>query len=170
MVTGGRRLQPCAGEKRGSATGPSPVDRARSGSKHHLLVDASGIPLAWTLTGGNRNDVTQLIPLIDKVPPVRGVIGRPRFRPDTLVADRGYDHDKHRRLVRARGIKPLIARRTTEHGSGLGRVRWVVERTIAWLHHLKRLLVRYDRRAEIHEAFLALGCCLICFRRLQPSF
>ena len=156
--------------KRGSATGPSPVDRARSGSKHHLLVDASGIPLAWTLTGGNRNDVTQLIPLIDKVPPVRGVIGRPRFRPDTLIADRGYDHDKHRRLVKARGIKPMIARRKTEHGSGLGRVRWVVERTFAWLHHLKRLLIRYDRRAEIHEAFLALGCCLVCFRRLQASF
>ena len=144
--------------------------RARSGSKHHLLVDASGIPLAWTLTGGNRNDVTQLIPLIDKVPPVRGVIGRPRFRPDTLIADRGYDHDKHRRLVRARGIKPMIARRKTEHGSGLGRVRWVVERTFAWLHHLKRLLVRYDRRAEIHEAFLALGRCLVCLRRLEASF
>ena len=101
---------------------------------------------------------------------MRGVIGRPRFRPDTLIADRGYDHDKHRRLVKARGIKPMIARRKTEHGSGLGRVRWVVERTFAWLHHLKRLLVRYDRRAEIHEAFLALGCCLVCFRRLQASF
>ena len=170
MVAGGRRLQSRAGEKRGSATGPSPVDRARSGSKHHLLVDASGIPLAWTLTGGNRNDVTQLIPLIDKVPPVRGVVGRPRFRPQVLVADRGYDHDKYRHLVRERGIRPVIARRKTEHGSGLGRVRWVVERTFAWLHHLKRLLVRYDRRAEIHEAFLALGCCLVCFRRLQPSF
>ena len=101
---------------------------------------------------------------------MRGVIGRPRFRPDTLVADRGYDHDKHRRLVQARGIKPVIARRKTEHGSGLGRVRWVVERTFAWLHHLKRLLVRYDPRAEIHEAFLALGCCLVCFRRLKASF
>jgi Transposase DDE domain len=56
-----------------------------------------------------------------------------------------------------------------EHGSGLGRARWVVERTFAWLHHFKRLLVRYDRRAEIHEAFLALGCCLVCFRRLVRS-
>ncbi len=170
MVAGGRRFQSRAGQKGGSETGPSPVDRARNGSKHHLLVDATGIPLAWTLTGGNRNDVTQLIPLLDKVPPVRGAIGRPRCRPDALVADRGYDHDKHRRLVRERGIKPVIARRKTEHGSGLGRVRWVVERTFAWLHHFKRLLVRYDRRAEIHEAFLALGCCLVCFRRLQQSF
>ena len=82
VVAGGRRRQSRAGEKGGSATGPSPVDRARTGSKHHLLVDATGIPLAWTLTGGNRNDVTQLIPLVDRVPPVRGKVGRPRRRPD----------------------------------------------------------------------------------------
>jgi transposase len=68
-----------------------------------------------------------------------------------------------------RGITPEIARRQTAHGSGLGRVRWVVERTFAWLHKLKRLLVRYDRRHDIHEAFLALGCCLVCYRRLQNS-
>ena len=55
-------------------TGPSPVDRARLGSKHHLLVDASGIPLAWTLTGGNRNDVTQLLPLLERIPPVAGKV------------------------------------------------------------------------------------------------
>jgi transposase len=134
------------------------------------VVDATGIPLAWMLTGGNRNDVTQLIPLLDSVPPVRGRVGRPRRRPDRVTADRGYDHDNHRRLVRERGIKPEIARRQTEHGSGLGRYRWVVQRTFAWLHQFTRLLVRYDRRAEIHEAFLALGCCLVCFRRLRHSF
>jgi transposase len=155
--------------KSGLRDGPSPVDRARNGSKHHLLVDASGIPLAWMLTGGNRNDVTQLIPLVDRVPSVRGKVGPPRRRPDRVTADRGYDHDKYRRELRWRGIKPEIARRQTGHGSGLGRARWVVERTFALLHHFKRLLVRFDRRAEIHEAFLALGCCLVCFRRLQRS-
>jgi transposase len=146
------------------------VDRGRAGSKHHLLVDASGIPLAYTITGGNRNDVTQLIPLIDAVPPVRGSVGRPRRRPDRVYADRGYDHDSYRRQVRARGITPVIARRQTPHGSGLGRFRWVVERTFAWLHHFKRLLVRYDRKAEIHRAFLAIACCLVCYRRLESSF
>ena len=154
---------------KGALTGPSPVDRARTGSKHHLLTDSGGIPLAISLTGGNRNDVTQLLPLVDGVGPVRGKVGRPRRRPDRLTADRGYDHDKYRDQLRQRGITPEIARRQTEHGSGLGRYRWVVERTFAWLHHFKRLLVRYDRRAEIHEAFLALGCCLVCFRRLRPS-
>jgi transposase len=133
------------------------------------LVDATGLPLAFTVTGGNRNDVTQLIPLLDAVPAVRGRRGRPRSRPDSVIADRGYDHDKYRKLVRERGVEPVIARRQTEHGSGLGRYRWVVERTFAWLHNFKRLLVRYERRAEMHEAFLALGCCLVCYRRLRSS-
>ena len=75
-------------------------------------------------------------------------------------------HDKYRRQLHERGITPEIARRQTEHGSGLGRVGWVVERTFAWLHNFKRVLVRYDRRAEIHEASLAIGCCLVCYRRL----
>jgi transposase len=166
MVARDRRRQPRASEKGGSETGPSPVDRGRAGSKHHLLVDATGIPLAFTLTGGNRHDVTQLIPLLDRGPAVGGLAGRPRRRPNQLIGDRGYDYDKHRRLLRARGITPVIARRNTEHGSGLGTVRWVVERTFAHLHQFKRLLVRYERRAEMHEAMLAIDCCLICFRRI----
>jgi transposase len=156
-------------KKGGSKTGPSPVDRARRGSKHHLLVDGGGLPLAWTLTAGNRNDVTQLIALIDLVPQVRGRPGRPRKRPERLLADRGYDSEGHRRQIRARGIEPLISRRETPHGSELGKERWVVERTFAWLHNRRRLLVRTDRSHEIHEAFLALACCLICWRRLEGS-
>jgi transposase len=155
--------------KGGQKTGPSLVDRGRRGSKHHLLVDRGGAPLAWTLTEGNRNDVTQLLELLDRVPPVRGRVGRPRRRPRTVIADRGYDHDKYRRLVWKRGVKPIIARRQTEHGSGLGRHRWVVERTFAWLHNRRRLLIRTDRRDDIHEGFLALACCLICWRRLETS-
>jgi transposase len=108
-----------------------------------------------------------LLPLVDAVPPVSGLVGRPRQRPERLVADRGYDHDCYRRWLRERGITPVIARRQTEHGSGLGRWRWVVERTFAWLHGFRRLLVRYERRADIHQGMLRLGCCLICFRRLH---
>ncbi len=100
---------------------------------------------------------------------MRGAVGRPRRRPDQLLADRGYDHDRYRRQVRDHGITPVIARRQTNHGSGLGRWRWVVERTFAWLHNFRRLLVRFDRRDDIHEAFLALGCCLVCFRGLRRS-
>ncbi|RSS49216.1 IS4/IS5 family transposase [Streptomyces sp. WAC05858] len=129
LPDGGRRL-PRQSAKRGSKTGRSPVDRGRTGSEHHLITDAAGIPLAVTLTGGNRNDVTQLVPLLQAVPPVRGKRGRPQRRPDVVLGDRGYDHDKYRRLVRALGVKPLIARRGTEHGSGLGTRRWVVERAL----------------------------------------
>ena len=95
--------------------------------------------------------------------------GRPRRRPECVIADRGYDHDKYRRLVRQHGVEPVIARRQTEHGSGLGRHRWVVERTFAWLHNFKRLLVRYERRGDIHHALLTLGCWLVCFLRLRSS-
>jgi hypothetical protein len=85
-----------------AAIGPSPVDRARPGSKHHVLTDATGIPLAVLLTGGTRHDVTQLKPLLDAVPPIRGRVGRPRRKPRVLVADRGYDFDKYRRQLRSR--------------------------------------------------------------------
>jgi transposase len=150
-------------------TGPSPVDRARTGSKHHLITDSAGVPLAISLTGGNRNDVTQLLPLVDGIGPVKGKVGRPRKRADRLLADRGYDFDKYRRELRRRGVKPIIARRSTEHGSGLGKERWVVERTFAWLHNFRRLRTRYERRAELHLAFMQLGCAVVCRRALTSG-
>lgn len=146
-----------------------PVDRARTGSKHHLITEGHGIPPAASLTGGNRNGVTQLMPLIGKVPPVRGKRGRPRFRPDALYADRGYAHGKYRTLVRDKGITPVIARRGSEHGSGLGVYRWVVEQTFALLHWFRRLRIRWEIRHDIHNAFLTLGCALICWRRLNSQ-
>jgi transposase len=77
---------------------------------------------------------------------LRGTRGRPRRRPDTLLADRGYDSQQHRQALRTRGIRPIIARRNTEHGSRLGGERWVVERTLSWLHQYRRLRIRYERR------------------------
>jgi transposase len=153
--------------KGGPATGPSPVDRGKPGSKHHLIVEAHGIPLAVKLTGGNRNDVTQLIPLIQAVPPIRGKRGRPLQRPRHLYADRGYDHEIYRDRVRRFEITPHIARRGTEHGSGLGIHRWVVEGTIALLHWFRRLRIRWEIRDDIHQAFITLGCAIICWRRLK---
>lgn len=122
------------------------------------------------LTGGNQHDVTQLLPLIDQIPPIRGRRGRPARRPRALLGDRAYDSRRHRAELRARGIRPLLARRGAPHGSGLGRHRWVVERTFAWLHAFKRLHVRWEYRSDIHEGFLLLACCLICWRHLKPSF
>jgi transposase len=83
-----------------------------------------------------------------------------------VLGDRGYDAQSIRQGLRVRGIVPVLAMRNTEHGSGLGHWRWVVERTFAWLNQFRRLRVRYEKRADIHEAFLALGCILICWRFL----
>lgn len=155
----------------GQTAGPNPTDRARPGSKHHILVDANGVPVGAILTGAHRNDVTQLLPLVDAIAPIRGSRGRPLQKPKVVYADRGYDSDLHRQRLRERGIKPMIAKRRTEHGSGLGKFRWVVERTHSWLHNFRRLRIRFDRRADIHEAFLKLSCSLVCwniFRRTEP--
>jgi IS5 family transposase len=132
-----------------------------------VITEGGGIPTACKLTGGNVNDVTQLLPLVEAIPPVRGKRGRPRRRPDSLYADRAYDSDKHREELRAKGIDPQIAERGTDHGSGLGAIRWVVERTIAWYHGMKRLRIRWERRDDIHEAFLGLATCIICYRHVK---
>jgi transposase len=134
-----------------------------------LITDAAGILLAVILTGGHRNDVTQLLPLLDAIPPIRGLRGRPRRKPRELFADRGYDHDIYRRILRERGITPVIARRGTAHGSGLGRLRRVVERTFAWLHAFRRLRIRYERCADTHQAMISLASSIICLRNLLTS-
>src|SRR5439155_4622059 len=118
------------------------------------------------LTGGNRHDVTQLLPLIQAIPSVRGKRGRPRRRPDSLYADRAYDYDIYRDQVSGKGITPHFARRGVEHGSGLGVHRWVVEQTVALLHWFRRLRMRWESGDDIHEAFMSLACSIICYRRL----
>lgn len=125
--------------------------------------------MAALLTAANCHDVIQLLPLVEAVPPVAGGVGRPRRRPGRLYGDRGYDSQRHREELRRRGIEPQLARRFTGHGSGLGVHRWVIERTLSWLHQYRRLRVRFESRADIHEAFLKLGCILICWNFLQHS-
>ena len=163
-----RRQRLRARAARGKKTGPNPTDRRKAGSKHHILTEARGIPLTAVLTSANRHDITQLLPLVDAIPPLRGCPGRPRRKPGLIHGDRGYDSQPHRDALRRRGIDTQLAKRRTPHGSGLGRTRWVVERTLAWLHRFRRLNMRYERRACIHEAFLMLGCSMICWNFLKP--
>jgi transposase len=150
----------------GEQTGPSPVDRRKKGSKHRLMVDRHGVPLAIHTAGANASDHRQIIPLVLDFPRVGGKPGRPKELPDKLYADRGYDSDSTRWLLRWLGIEPHIARRKTEHGSGLGKVRWVVERTISWVKGLRRLRVRYDRLGVIIDAWATIAVSVICFRIL----
>ena len=118
------------------------------------------------LTAANLHDSNVLEELVDAIEPIKGPRGRPRKRPKKLHADKGYDANKCRAILRRRGIKSRIARRGIESSERLGRHRWVIERTLAWLERYRRLAVRYERRADIHEAFLYLGCSLICFNYL----
>ena len=108
------------------------------------------------------------MPLVDAFPPLRGRRGAPPRKPVLVQGDRAYDSQRHRDALHRRGIATLLAKRRQPHGSGLGRTRWVIERTHAWLHRYRRLTLRYERRPMVHQAFLTLGCVLICWNYLKP--
>jgi transposase len=131
------------------------------------VTDRRGIPLVAALTGADRPDETVFEALVEAIPPIMQRNGRRRRRPEKLHADKGYDARRCRRYLRRRKIKCRIARKRVEGKARLGRHRWVVERTLAWLRRCKRLLVRYERREELHQAFLDLACALICLRFLE---
>ena len=130
------------------------------------MVERAGIPLAALLTGANRHDSVVFEELIDAIPLITQANGRRRKRPAKLHADKGYDIPRCRRALTQRHIRVRIARKGIDSSQRLGRHRWVVERTLAWLNHFRRLRVRDERRADIHHAFLTLGCALICFKAL----
>ena len=131
-------------------------------------MDGRGTPLGLTLSAANRHDSRMLAPTLDAVPPIRsGRRGRPRRRPGKPHADKSYDHRFCRRDCRERGIAPRIARRGIESSARLGRHRWKVERTLAWLNRFRRLAVRYERREDIHLAFATLGCALVCLNQIR---
>jgi transposase len=124
--------------------------------------------LAITHTGANEHDSQQAIPLIDAIPPIKCPRGGRRKRPAAVLADRAYDAEEKIRVpLRQRRIKPFIAKRSTEHGSGLGVHRCVIEWVFSWLFKFRRLRVRYEKRSDIHTAFLTIGCLLICWNRIE---
>lgn len=132
------------------------------------MVDAHGIPLALRLTKANVHDSQLFEALLDAIPALRHHgPGRPRRRPGKAHADKGYDFKKCRAACRVRGIKSRIARRGIESKERLGRHRWVIERTFAWLNKQRRLMIRFDRRAAHYVGFLHLGCALICWNYLS---
>lgn len=131
------------------------------------MVDRRGIPLASLLSGANRHDSMLFERLIDAIPPVKTARGGRRKRPEKVHADKGYDIPRCRRFLHRRGIKCRIARKGIESSERLGRYRWVVERSLAWLAKYRRLTIRYERRDDIHQAFLSLGCSLICCNFLR---
>jgi IS5 family transposase len=150
-------------------TGPNPVDRGKSGSKIHVLTDRVGIPLAVAVSAANTNDSYALKPLVMAIPAVKSRRGPRRRKPAKLHADKTYDQVALRRWVRAQGIAVRIARKGIESSQKLGKHRWVIERSIAWLFGYHRLSIRYDRYAHHFCAFLTLAATLTCYKKLARS-
>ncbi|KOX31344.1 transposase [Streptomyces sp. NRRL F-6491] len=147
-------------------TGPNPVDRGKKGSKLHVLSEAQGIPLAVAVSGANTHDSQALKALVRAIPAVRSRRGPRRRRPGKLRADKAYFSAHHLAWLRERGIVPRIARPGIESSERLGRHRWKIERSIAWLFGYRRLTVRYERKGSHFLAFLGLAAALTCYKKL----
>lgn len=121
------------------------------------------MPLVVQTTGANEHDSTTLLPLVIDIPSVAGRVGRPKRKPDALMADKGFDSQHLRALIRWLGIEPLIPRRGDQQ-CGLGKMRWIIERTLSWFHQFRRLRIRWERHPQMHQVFLSLAATVICYR------
>jgi transposase len=129
--------------------------------------DRGGLPISVVVSAANANDSTMFEAVLDDIPPIRMPSGRRRRRPAKVHADKAYDHRRCRTYLRRRGIRPRIARRMIESSARLGRHRWTIERTGAWLGGFRRLRIRYERSCERFYALVLLACSVICFNTLQ---
>jgi transposase len=169
-VVSGRQF--CSGEKRGSKVGKT---KRGKGTKWMVVVDGQGVPLGKQLYSASPNEVglaEETLASIHVTRQHRG--GRPRQKPQRVIADRAYDSDPLRERLAARGIELIVPHRRnrskphTQDGRALRRYkrRWKVERTFAWLGNFRRLVVRYDRSDTIYEAFFNIACFMIVLRRV----
>lgn len=142
------------------------MDRGKSGSKIHAVSDRRGLPLAVAVSAANTHDSQVLKPLVQAIPAVKSRRGPRRRKPGKLHGDKAYDQPALRRWVRDQGMRVRIARTGIEPRDKLGRHRWVVERTFAWLTGYRRLTLRYERRADLFCAFLTLAATLTCYKKL----
>jgi transposase len=154
----------------GVLTGKNPTDRAKKGTKRHLLVDGAGVPLAVRITGANRNDSIEVLKLVDDIPPIRGRRGRPRRKPKALYGDRAYGTPRTHQGLKRRRIEDHLATQRTPHGSGLGTIRWIVESALSWVGQARRLKIRYEVLPALHRAFHYLQLARICCKILQRDF
>jgi transposase len=131
-----------------------------------VLSEARGTPLVVHISAANTHDSTTLREMVESIPAVRSRRGPRRRKPDKFRADKGYDSDPHRQWLRARKIMPRIARRGVDDSARLGRHRWKIERTIAWLTGYRRLTIRYERDGNHFLVFLQLAAAITCYKIL----
>ena len=147
----------------GDLTGPNPTDRGKRGTKYHIATDGDGVPVACLATAANVNDTLVFERLF-----LAAFAVMARIR--TVFADKGYDAEHHRELCRFFGVTPQIYLRGQPPGSGLGRRRWPVERSNAWVLENKRLALRYDRLGFIIQSLLQSACIFLVAKRLARQF
>lgn len=151
-------------------TGPNPTDRAKSGTKRHLLTDGKGVPISLVVTGAQRHDVTQVEAVLNNI-----IIERPKptsKKKQHLCGDKAYDADNVREFVAFLGYIEHIRSRREErdakaHSANYRARRWVNERTHSWLNRYRRLLIRWEKKADNYEAMLHLACANITFRAIE---
>ena len=150
-------------KRAGDLTGPNPTDRGKRGTKYHIAVTGDGMPVACLATAANVNDTVAFERLF-----LAAFAVMARIR--TVYADKGYDAEAHRILCCAFKAEPHIHKRGRPHGSGLGRHRWPVERSNAWLLENKRIALRYDRLGFIVQSLLQTACILLVAGGLAREF
>ena len=150
----------------GTATGPNPTDRAKSGTKRSLLTDGNGIPLGLAVDGANRHDMKMAGRTIESV------VDRPEPTSENaqnMCLDKGYDNPDIRQLLQDHGYTAHIKARGKEIQEkqeipGYRARRWVVERTHSWMNRFRRLLIRWEKKVENYIAMLHFACAWITFR------
>lgn len=133
-----------------------------------MIRDQEGLPLVVLTTPANVPDQVPFLNMLDSMPPVKMPMGRPRYKPAAAMGDRAYGTAEVIAAVAQRRIESLLApRNEREHGSGLGKVRFVIERTMSWLGNYRRLKMCYERTGEHWQAMNELAACVICAHRIQ---
>ena len=153
----------------GDHTGANPVDRAKPGSKLHLAAEGTGFPLSLLITAANTPDGAVFRALLDDIPKICTPWGGRRCRPGKVHADQADDNRRCRGYLMQRRIGVRIARCGVDSSTRLGRHRWKVERSIAWLAGCRRLRIRYDRDSERFFAFAMLACARLGYNRLPST-
>ena len=151
----------------GKKSGPNPTDRAKDGVKRSLLTEASGVPIGLAIDGANRHDCKMVEATLESIP-----VKRPtptRKNPQGMCLDKGYDYDNVRDLVKEFGYTAHIKARGEEaraikRQAGFKARRWVVERTHSWMNRFRRILTRWEKKADNYLALLHLVCAIITYR------
>jgi transposase len=151
----------------GEATGKSPVDRGKLGTKRHVLTDQRGAPIGVKVTGANRHDSQAVRATLESIPvkrPTADAVGEQH-----LTADKGYDYPAVRRTLKRRGYTAHIPQRDGQPAKQRGKrrykaKRWVVERTHSWTNRYRRLLVRWEKKETNYLALVHFAFALNLYR------